>query len=347
MENRDLELERLKARKRRASFTDDLMLHLMAFPGVLTTFLFAYMPLYGLIVAFKTYKAPRGILGSEWCGLENFKFLFSTDVNAHTWWEKVSSFFGFGDYAASYSWIMIRNTIGYNVIFIVINLILAVILALLLNEMHNKIIAKVVQTIYIMPYFLAITTVALLVENFLSSSHGVLTSLFARLGKDVPDFYREEKWWPTFFIIINAWKSVGYSAIVYLASIAGINKEFYEAAMLDGATKWQQARYITIPHLRTMISILLIMSMGSIFNGDIGLFYNVPKIDTYGNILYKVTMVLDSFVYFSVHGVKNAGVMATYGQSVAVGLLQNVVGLIFILLSNKIVNKIEPENALF
>ena len=321
------------------------MLHLMALPGALSIFAFAYLPLYGLIIAFKDYRAPLGILGSEWNGLENFKFLFTTDATAANGWEKFKSFFGLGGYNASYGWIMIRNTIGYNIIFIILNLILAVTLALLLNEMHNKRLAKVVQTIYIMPYFLAVTTVAIIVQNFLSPTHGALTALIARLWPNIGriNFYQSgaEKYWPFFFVIINAWKSVGYSAIVYLASIAGINKEFYEAAMLDGATKWQQARYITLPHLRTMISILLIMSMSSIFSGDMGLFYSVPMSETYGTVLYRVTMVLDTYVYFALQN------GSKLGQTVAVGMLQSTVGLVFLLISNAIVTKIEPENALF
>ncbi len=335
------EYEILKAQKRRASFKDDLALHVMALPGLLTTFAFAYMPMYGLLLAFKDYKATRGILGSEWKGLENFKFLFTTNATAVGSWEKLKAFFGFGDYSASYGWIMIRNTIGYNILFIIVNLILAVSLALLLNEMHSKRLAKVVQTIYILPYFLAITTVAIIVQNFLSPGHGVLTNLFDKLGLGRPSFYTEEKWWPYFFTIINVWKGVGYSAIVYLASIAGISKEYYEAAMLDGATKWQQARFITIPQLRTMISILLIMSMGSIFNGDMGLFYSVPMSETYGNILYKVSMNLDTYVYFAFQQ------GSQLGQTVAVGMLQSTVGLIFLLISNAIVAKIEPDNSLF
>ncbi len=331
----------LKAKKRRASFRDDLALHVMALPGAITTFMFAYMPMYGLLIAFKDYKATRGILGSEWKGLENFKFLFTTNALAEGSWEKLKAFFGWGGYSASYGWIMIRNTIGYNILFIIVNLILAVALALLLNEMHSKRLAKVVQTIYILPYFLAITTVAMIVKNFLEPGHGVLVNLIERMGLPTPSFYKEEKWWPYFFTIINVWKGVGYSAIVYLASIAGISKDYYEAAMLDGATKWQQARFITIPQLRTMISILLIMSMGSIFNGDMGLFYSVPMSETYGNILYKVAMNLDTYVYFAFQQ------QSQMGQTVAVGMLQSTVGLIFLLISNAIVTKIEPENALF
>lgn len=305
--------------KRRASMKDDLALHIMAFPSCLGTFCFAYLPLYGILLGFKDLNVQRGILGSEWVGLKFFK-----------------SFVGSPD-----TWIIIRNTLGYNIIFLLLNLVLSVALAMILNELHSKTLAKVVQTLYILPYFLSMTTVALLMGNFLHPSHGVLTNLLKNITGVQPYFYSEPRWWPFFFVTIFLWKSVGYNAIIYLASITGISKEYYEAAMLDGATKWQQARFITLPQLRTMISILLIMSLGGIFGGDFGLFYTVPQLQYNAASLWKVSYTMDVYVY-QMHAVLNQD-----GISIAAGLIQSVVGMFFMLGSNWIVTKIEPDNALF
>jgi len=317
-------IAQLVKKAKRAAFFDDLQLYLMGAPGAISTLVFGYLPLYGLLLAFKDYKIPFGFLGSPWVGMTNFSPIISPN--------------------SQYGLIAIRNTLGYNIIFILLDTFLAIVLALLLNEMHFKRLAKVVQTIYILPYFLAITTVAMVVYCFLSPTAGSLTSLFkawheADPSVAIPNFYQEDKWWPWFFIIISAWKGVGYNAIVYLASISGFNKEYYEAAMLDGATKWQQIKYITLPQLSTMISILLIMSTSSIFSGDMGLFYSVPRQDQ-NLTLYKSTLVLDTYAYFALK-------KSSYGTGVAINVLQGSVGLIFMLTSNKIVTLIEPDNALF
>ena len=307
-------------RKRRASRKDDLALHIMALPGVITTFLFSYWPMYGLLIAFKRYKPKYGILGSEWVGLNNFKFLFSSND----------------------SWILVRNTVGYNMIFIVMNLVLSVALALLLNELYSKRFAKVVQTIYIMPYFLSMSAVAIIVYSFINSPNGLLTALCRRMGLGEIIFYQEPKYWPFILVIVNAWKSVGYSAIVYLATISGISKEYYEAAMLDGATKWQQMKFITLPQMRTIICVLLIMSLGGIFQGDFGLFYSVPYLAT-NKVLQAsgVVTVMDTYIYNAFK------VLSDYGLSIAAGFFQSVVGLVTVYAANTIVSKIEPDNALF
>ncbi len=306
----------LEKRKKRASLRDEFQLHLMALPGIVSMFCFHYWPLYGLLLAFKSYTVDKGIIGSEWVGMHNFEFLWN------------------GQYAG----ILVRNTLGYNITFLILGTVLAIILALLLNELHSKKFAKVVQTIYIMPNFLSITAIAIVVQTFLSYGYGSLTNLFETITGTRPQFYFEEKWWPFFFVIINIWQGVGYRAIVYLATIAGISKEYYEAAMLDGASKFQQAWYITIPQMRTIISVLLIMSLGGIFSGDFGLFYSVP-LDP--NRIYHVTFIMDTYVYFAFQNLHNIG------MSVAAGMFQSVVGLIFLLGANKIVSMIEPDNALF
>jgi len=215
---------------------------------------------------------------------------------------------------------------------------LAVSLSLLLNELHSKKLAKVLQTIFIMPHFLSMTVVSIVVFAFLSVNNGLLNNILELLGYSRHNWYMERKFWPLFLVLVNAWKHVGYSAVVYLASISSISEEYYEAAIIDGANKLQQAWYITIPHLRTMMTILLILSVGGIFRGDFGLFYTVPQDN---GVLYPVTDVIDTYIYRSMRVLNNVG-MAT-----AAGLYQSVVGFILVLTTNKIVNKISPEYAMF
>ena len=306
----------VRKRRRSASSKDYLTLQLMALPAVVAMALFAYWPMFGLVLAFKKYNVAKGILGSDWIGLKNFEFLFaSTDA-----------------------WRITRNTVCYNAVFIVLNMFLAVLMALLLNELHSRRLAKVLQTIYIMPHFLSMTAVALIVYAFLSPTSGLLNSVLNALGMESHSWYQETTWWPVFFVIISAWKSVGYNTIVYLASIAGISTEYYEAAMLDGASKWQQARYITIPELKSMITILLIMAVGGIFRGDFGMFYSVTR---NSGPLYPVTDVIDTYIY------RAMAVLNNQGMATAAGLFQSLVGFVLIMVTNKIVTKIEPDNALF
>jgi putative aldouronate transport system permease protein len=193
-----------------------------------------------------------------------------------------------------------------------------------------------------MPYFLSITAVAIIVYSFLSPTNGVLTKLVYNWTGTKVNFYNEPKYWPFLFVLINAWKSVGYSAIVYLASITGISKEYYEAAMLDGATKVQQVRYITLPQLRTIITVLLIMSLGGIFSGDFGLFYSVPFSETNKAVYASgVSKIIDTYIYNAFK------VVGDTGLSVAAGFFQSVVGFITMIVANGIVSKVEPDSALF
>jgi len=298
-------------------WAEEFPLWVMALPGLLSLLIFNYLPMVGLVMAFQRLNLQKGIFSSPFCGFDNFKFLFASTDTA----------------------IVIRNTLAYNICFIVINLFLAVFMALLLSEVISRKFAKVVQTIYIMPHFLSWPVVAIIVFAFLSPTNGYLNKVVAALGgPERTNWYMITKPWPYILAVVNIWKGVGYSSIVYLAAISGISQEYYEAAMLDGASKVQQARYITVPHLKTMMTILLIMSIGGIFNGDFGLFYTVPK-DS--GSLYSVTNVVSTYVYRCMTELSN------YGMSTAAGLLQSVVGFILVMFSNWVVNKIEPENALF
>ncbi len=297
---------------------EDIPLHIMALPTLIWLIVFCYLPIFGLIMAFQDLNITTGILGSRFVGLKNFEFLFtSTDA-----------------------WVITRNTVCYNLVFIVLNMMLAVTMALLLSEIHSRLFAKTLQTIYMLPYFLSWAVVMIVVSAFIHYDYGMVKKFMVSLGlvdKGI-DFYQQRGLWPYLLVFINAWKGVGYQTVLYLAVISGISHEYYEAAVLDGATKRQQAWYITIPHLRLVIGISIILAMGNIFRGDFGLFYVVTK-DS-GRI-YPVTDVIDTYIYRALTRLSNVG-MAT-----AAGFYQSVVGFALILTVNAIVNKIDPDSAMF
>lgn len=292
------------------------MLWLMAMPAVLCLIIFNYIPMVGLVMAFQNLDFAKGIFTSPFIGFKNFEFLFaSTDA-----------------------WIVTRNTILYNVVFIVLNLFLSVGLAIIMHELTCVRYSKVLQTIYIMPHFLSMVVVATIVYAFLSPTSGFLNSILAEFGISRINWYAKKEAWPFILVLVNVWKHVGYNSIVYVATISGISDEYYEAALIDGATKLQQIRYITIPHMRYIIAIKLIMAIGGIFQSDFGLFYTVPR-DT--GSLYPVTNVLDTYIYRGMMNLNNMG------MSTAAGLYQSVVGFVLVLVANKIVSKIDPETAMF
>jgi len=292
------------------------VLYMMAMPAILALLIFAYIPMFGLVMAFQKLNMGKGIFGSEFVGFKNFKFLFSTTD----------------------AWVITRNTVCYNTVFILLNMFLAVMLALLLSELRSGKLAKALQTIFIMPHFLSMAVVAIIVYAFLSPTNGFQNNLLELLGYPRHSWYMEPKFWPLILIVVNAWKHVGYSAVIYLASITSIPVEHYEAAIIDGANRRQQALYITIPHLKIMMSIMLILSVGGIFRGDFGLFYTVPQ-NT--GTLFPVTDVIDTYIYRSLMTLNNVG-MAT-----AAGLYQSVVGFVLVLTTNKIIKRVSPENAMF
>ena len=304
-------------KKRKILKKEDIPLYIMAAPVVLLLLLFNYLPMGGLILAFKKYDVTKGIFGSDFNGLDNFKFLF----------------------ASSDTFRIIRNTVLYNIVFIFTNMILAVVLSLMLSQLRSRRKAKVFQTIYMLPHFLSWAVVAIIVSAFLERSNGYLNHFLQMFGQEgLVDWYQKVSVWPPLLVFINAWKGVGYQAVMYLAVISGISSDYYEAAVLDGASRLQQAIYITIPHLRHIMAISLIMAVGGIFRGDFGLFYTVTQ-DS--GMLYPVTNVIDTYIY---RGLMS---MANVGMTAAAGLFQSVVGFVFVLLSNKIVSRIDADSAMF
>ena len=292
-------------------------LYLMFLPGAIYLFINCYIPMFGIQIAFRTYNARDGIYGSPWCGMENFEFLFRTDD----------------------AWIMTRNTLLYNFVFIVLGTVLAIAVAIILNEVKSKGAKQLYQTIILIPYLISMVIVSYLAFAFLSSSNGYINnSLLAAFGAKPVDWYNTPKYWPVILVIINIWKGLGYNMILYYATICGIDHTLYEAAVVDGATRWQQIRSITLPSLKSTIIILTLMALGGIFRSDFGLFYQVPQ---NSGPLISVTQTIDTYVY--------RGLMQTnnIGMSSAAGVYQSVVGFILVVSANFVVRKLDSESSLF
>jgi putative aldouronate transport system permease protein len=308
-----------KRKRRKFHWTkDDSELTLLATPTLVWYFLFAYLPMFGLIIAFKDFRIHgdfiKSIFSSRWVGLENFEFMFKSSEAAT----------------------VLRNTLGYNIIFILLGIIIPVVLAIVLEHLHSKRMAKVYQTAIFMPYFLSWVVVAAVVWGFLCYDKGIANSALAQMGKDPVNWYMTPQYWPPFLIFMNLWKGLGYGMVLYLAAIVGIDPSYYEAAVIDGATKWQQTRYITLPMIKTVIIIMFIMNVGHIFYSDFGLFYQVPR-DS--NSLFNVTYTLDVMVYKSLKS-------STVGMASAAAFFQSVMGCLTTLAANAIVKRIDPDSAM-
>ncbi|MFQ9764372.1 MAG: ABC transporter permease [Gemmiger formicilis] len=291
--------------------------YVMALPGLIYLFINNYIPMTGLILAFERYDVRKGIYGSPKCGLENFQFLFNT----------------------SDAWMITRNTILYNVVFILLGNICAILVANCLNEIKGKTSKKIYQTIILFPYIISIIVVAFLANAFLAGDTGFINkAILEPMGLDPIQFYREPKYWPFILTFVQLWKSVGYSSVIYLASLSGIDPSFYEAASLDGASRFQQFVKITLPGLKPTIITLFILAVGKIFYSDFGLFYQVPM---QSGSLFQVTQTIDTYVFYGL--TKNNNI----GMSAAAGFYQSMVGFILVLFSNMLVKKVSRENALF
>ncbi|MGL5295706.1 MAG: ABC transporter permease [Culicoidibacterales bacterium] len=306
--------------KQMKTFKRNRTLFMLTLPATIWYFVFAYLPMVGVLLAFKRYRVNGGFFNSlftsEWVWFDNFKFLFSS----------------------SDAWLITRNTVLYNIVFIVLGIVLPILLAIGINELLNKRLAKFYQSMLFLPYFISWVVVSYFVYAFLSPESGWINGLLTQMGSDPISWYSEAKYWPFIIIFMGVWKTLGYNIVVYLAAICGIDQTYYEAAMLDGATKWQQIRYITIPLLKPVIIILFILAVGRIFNADFGLFYQVTR-DS--GALYSVTNVIDTYVY---RGLMTLGEV---GMSSAAALYQSAVGLVLILITNKIIKKIDKDQALF
>ena len=313
----------LRASGRFSKAKKTLMLLTMVAPGAIWLLLLRYLPMGGIILAFKNYKIyPKdptflnNLIHSKWVGLDNFKFLFTTDD----------------------SWVMIRNTLAYNIVFIILGVIIPVAFAIMMSELSKKFVAKTYQTLMFFPYFLSWVVVSYFLNAFIDAQYGLIPMAQRAAGETAVSWYTTPGPWPYIIVFANLWKNVGYSTVLYLAAITGIDQTQYEAAAIDGASKWQQILHVTLPNLRTMIAILFILNVGKIFNADFGLFWNVPM---QNGALFSVTQVIDTYIY---RVLMNTG---NIGQSTAAGLLQNIVGFICIIGANAVVKKIDSDSTLF
>lgn len=294
-----------------------LPLTLLAAPGLLYLIINNYIPIFGLFIAFKDYDFSLGIFNSPWCGLENFEYLFKTPD----------------------AFIITRNTILYNTGFIVLNNLVAVSVAIALSEVKKKFLQRTYQVVFLLPNLISMVVVAYIVFAFLSTDTGFLNKwLLPLLGQSPKAWYTDPGYWPWILNIVNIWKGFGLFSTIYFASVISIPPDLYEAALLDGANKWQQIKSITLPILKPTIIMMVLMAIGRIFFSDFGLFYQVPMDK---GALYPATNVIDTYVY---RGLMQLG---DIGMSSAAGFYQSVVGFALVLISNLLVRKIDKESALF
>ncbi len=296
------------------TFKTNLPLTILALPSIVFLFVFCYMPLYGLLIPFKNYKVSLGIWGSKWVGLENFKFL----VKSHDALRATA------------------NTVLYNVVFILVGTSICILIALMLFEMSRKVV-KASQTMLLLPYFLSWVVVSYALRAFLDMDYGMFNKIRETLGLSPIMWYNEPKYWPPILLIAHVWKGMGYSSLIYYASLMSADEQIYEAARVDGAGRIAQIWHLSIPNLMPMISMMLILNIGRIFSSDFGMFYNLPLDST---LLYPTTDVLSTFTYRALMG------MGDIGMSAAASFYQSVVGFFLVIVSNAIVKKINPDNAM-
>ena len=292
-------------------------LYLMMLPALLYLLINNYIPMAGMVIAFKKLNFARGIWASPWAGLKNFKFLF----------------------ASKDAWIITRNTLLYNVAFILVNMVVGIAIAILITEVRNTKLKKIYQSAILLPFLMSMVILSYIVYALLSAENGLVNnSILPLFHIDPIQWYQKPKYWPAVLIIANCWKGVGYGCLIYIASLIGIDPSFYEAARLDGASKWQEITKITLPSLVPTIITLLLLSIGRIFYSDFGLFYQVPM---NSGVLFPTTNVIDTYVYRALIEQGNIS------MSSAAGVYQSLVGFCVVMLSNWIVRRVDKDQALF
>lgn len=288
----------------------------MTLPVIIHIFIFCYIPMVGIIIAFKDFRYDKGIFGSEWIGFENFKFFFSSQD----------------------AWRVTRNTVLMNIIFIITNLIVCVVVAILMYQLTNRVFVKFYQTTMILPHFLSFVVVGFMTYALLNPVHGVLNQMLVSMGFEPVNVYTSPKYWPFILPLINIWKTVGMGSVIYYAALMGINKEYLEAAAIDGANKWQVTTKIIIPFLVPVMTILTILAIGNIFRADFGMFYQITR---NSSLLYETTDVIDTYIFRALRK------FGDIGMSSAVGLYQSFVGFILVIVANTIVKKVDKDSAMF
>lgn len=289
---------------------------LMCLPAILFFFVFSYLPMPGAYIAFTNFQYNKGIWDSPFIGLQNFKFLFMSGQLA----------------------LLLRNTVLYNIAFILLGNFLQLTFAILLNEVQSKWYKKVTQSMMFLPYFISDVLVALLVYNMINYDYGFISNLVRSTGGEMPKFYQMPNAWPFIIVLVNLWKGTGYGTVVYFAAITSMDTSMMEAAQIDGANGFQRIRYITLPTLKPTVIILFLFAIGGILKGNFGLFYNLVGANS---MLFGTTDIIETYVYRSMMNSFN------FSQSSAVGLFQSVVGFFIVLAANAFVKHLDPDYALF
>lgn len=312
-----------KPGKKKKWTKDDTELTLLGLPTFIWYLIFCYLPMFGLIIAFKKYKIVMGkgflesLFRSEWAGFGNFTYFIKSNA----------------------FWLVLRNTILYNAVFIVLGIAVPVVLAMMINQLYSKWKSKTYQTMMFFPHFMSWVVISFFVYAFLNPDKGLVNLILQSLGKDKISWYESPQYWPFILTFMALWKTTGYSMVVYLASITGIDQSLYEAAVIDGATKLQQAKYITLPSIKPIIVMMFILSSGRIFYSDFGLFYQVTR--RIPAPLYEVASTFDTYIYNAIMG---GGVKLE--RVAAAGLFQSVACCLTILLTNYIVTKVDKDSAI-
>ncbi len=301
---------------------DDTELTLLSLPTAVWYIAFCFLPMFGIIIAFKDYRIHNpgrsffyNLLQSKTVWFDNFKFMFT----------------------GSDGWLVVKLTLTYSIIFLMLGLIIPVTLSVMMSLLHSKKFGNTCQTMMFLPHFLSWIVVSYFVFSFLSPDRGLINSILTALGKETFHWYMEPKYWPFILIFLNVWKSMGFGMVIYLAAITSIDTELYEAAYIDGGSKWQQVIYITLPHLKYMVIMMLILNMGGLVRSDFGLFYQVPRAS---NSLYEVTQTIDVYIYNMLR------FQTITNMASAAAFLQSIIGMLLILGSNWIVSKIDKDSTI-
>lgn len=294
---------------------DHKLLYLISLPAIIYTFIYGYLTLPYMAIAFENFNYKKGIF-SDFVGFQNFKYFFNS----------------------SWAWIITRNTVLLNFLFIVTGTICAICVALMLNEIKSKWFSKTSQSFMLFPFFISWVIVSYMLEGLLNTQTGTINKIIEAMGGQKISFYSMPQYWYVILVVLNIWKNTGYNAVIYLAAIVGIDQTIYEAAYIDGATRMQRIRYVTLPLLLPTVSILTLMSIGRIFYGDFGMFYAIIRDN---GALMPVAEVIDTYVY------RTFKITGDPSMAMAVGVYQSVVGFILVYSSNWFIRKYYPEGALF
>lgn len=289
---------------------------LMCLPAIVFFFIFSYMPMPGMYIAFVKYNYQKGIFGSPFVGLKNFRFLFTSGQLL----------------------LLLRNTVLYNLAFIIVGNVLQLSFAILLNEVQSRMFKKTTQSLMFLPYFISDVLVSLLVYNLLNYDFGFISNLVRSMGGEMPKIYQNASAWPLVIILVNIWKGTGYGTVVYFAAITSMDTSMLEAAQIDGANGFQKIRYIILPTLKPTVVVLFLFAIGGILKGNFGLFYNLIGNNS---VLFSTTDIIETYVYRSMMNSFN------FAQSSAVGLFQSAVGFFIVLGANAFVKHLDPDYALF